>query len=274
MVPTGVRKRRRESQALTRPCVHNTHAHRGRRDIPFYRRCHDAASYARRNVFFLTSNKLDFAYSSFKATLCSFPTLKWSFFSGKWSKSHMHFWSTNSSNQINRSTVPALETDEAVTKDSSEKLQESKTKWAQLRPIHTHAQTADHFFSAEVRVGDMQRGGADHVHDSLLSPLPEADHLLRWLCVYLRVVVTVPPSLPRVCLACTVHRIWMRRLGGASAGLFLFWLTKSETARTISARPWRLAAAACVLRPEWLKSWVRSVHLSQIHIFFVTTGRR
>lgn len=44
---------------------------------------------------------------------------------------------------------------------------------------HTHNHTAANFFSAEVGVGDMQHGHADHVHDSLLSSLPEADHLLR-----------------------------------------------------------------------------------------------
>lgn len=47
--------------------------------------------------------------------------------------------------------------------------------------------------------------------------LPEADHLLWWLCMSLHVVVTVLPFPLLICLTCTVHRMWTRQLSDASA---------------------------------------------------------
>lgn len=109
--------------------------------------------------------------------------------------------------------------------------------------------------------------------ESLLSALPEADHLLRWLCIYLQGVVTVLPLLPCVCLTCVVRRISMRRLSGANAGLFLLTNKSSNEGNCSSSSSGRSSSSHLHVDPaaasrdfnDWnctLHIWCQHSHLN------------
>lgn len=105
--------------------------------------------------------------------------------------------------------------------------------------------------------------GRHHAHESLLSVLPAADHLLPSWCIYLQVVVTVLPlpPLPRVCLASRiVRRIWMRQLGRRRPALYPRPPTSpliNKTEHLSGATRTRGCSRSCVAENDvWVGVWV------------------